>query len=55
MVMSWVVNSVTNEVGENLILHEMAQEIWDAAKETYFDTKDIIEVLSSRPLSLPIF
>jgi len=43
MVMSWLINSMNNEVGENFILYEMTKEIWNVAKETYFDTKDIAE------------
>ena len=34
---------MTNEVGENFILYEMAQKIWTAAQETYFDTEDAAE------------
>ena len=43
VVMSWLINSMTNEVGENFILYETAQEIWIAAKETYSNTKDAAE------------
>ena len=32
---------MTNEVGENFILYEMAQEIWTTAKETYSKTEDV--------------
>ena len=55
MVMSWLVNSITNEVGENLILHEMTQEIWDVVKKMYSDTKDTAEALSSKHLNHLIF
>lgn len=43
MVMSWLINSMTNEVGDNFILYETAQQIWEAAKETYSDTEDTAE------------
>ena len=29
MLMSWLVNSMANEVGENLILHETTKDMWD--------------------------
>ena len=35
MIMSWLVNSMTTEIGENFLLYSTAKEIWDAAKETY--------------------
>ena len=35
MVMSWLINSMTNEIGENFLLYLTAKDIWDAAKETY--------------------
>lgn len=35
MVMSWLVNSMTNEIGENFLLYGTAQEIWEAAREFY--------------------
>ncbi|XP_024027458.1 uncharacterized protein LOC112093390 [Morus notabilis] len=35
MVMSWLVNSMTNEIGENFLLYSTVREIWDAAKEFY--------------------
>ena len=43
MVMSWLINSMNNDIGENFILYEMTQEIWEATKETYFNTKDTTE------------
>ena len=42
MVMSWLINSMNNDIGENFMLYEMVQEIWEAARKTYFDTKDIV-------------
>ncbi|KAF7827453.1 hypothetical protein G2W53_018617 [Senna tora] len=35
MVMSWLINSMTTEVGENFLLYETAQDIWEATKEAY--------------------
>lgn len=40
MVMSWLMNSMTNEIGENFLLYETAKEIWDAVKETYFNNEN---------------
>ena len=35
MVMSWLINSMNNDIGENFLLYENAKDIWDAAKEAY--------------------
>ena len=35
MVMSWLINSMNNDIGENFLLYETAKDIWDAAKEIY--------------------
>ena len=35
MVMSWLINSMTNDIGENFLLYATAKEIWDAAKVAY--------------------
>ena len=43
IVMSWLISSMTYEVGEDFILYETTQEIQAAAKETYSDTKDTAE------------
>ena len=34
-VMSWLLNTMTNEIGENFMFYDTAKEIWDAVKETY--------------------
>ncbi|KAL5752247.1 hypothetical protein ACOSQ2_022754 [Xanthoceras sorbifolium] len=44
MVMSWLINSMTNEIGENFLLYEIAREIWNAAKETYSSSDNIAEL-----------
>ncbi|RVW76072.1 hypothetical protein CK203_049183 [Vitis vinifera] len=31
MVISWLINSMNNDIGENFLLYETAKEIWDAA------------------------
>ena len=35
MVMSWLINFITNEIGENFLLYDTAQEIWEVAREAY--------------------
>ncbi|KZV35236.1 hypothetical protein F511_09469 [Dorcoceras hygrometricum] len=35
MVMSWLINSTTPEIGENFLLYDTAKDIWDAAPEAY--------------------
>ncbi|RVW71473.1 Retrovirus-related Pol polyprotein from transposon TNT 1-94 [Vitis vinifera] len=37
MVMSWLVNSMTADIGENFLSFDTAKEIWDIAKETFSD------------------
>lgn len=33
MVMSWLINSMTNEIGKSFMLYETTHEIWEAVKE----------------------
>ena len=40
-VMSWLINSP--EVGENFLLYETTNEVWEAAKETYSNKDNISE------------
>ena len=35
MVMSWLIKSMNNEIGENFLLYGIAKEIWDAARDMY--------------------
>ena len=44
MVMSWLINSMTTEVGENFLLYKTAKEIWDAARETYSSSENTSEL-----------
>lgn len=39
----WLINFMTNDVGENFILYERTQEIFDAARESYSDKEDTTE------------
>ena len=34
MVMSWLINSMNNDVGEKFLLYGTAKEIWDAARKS---------------------
>ena len=48
-VMSWLLNTMTNEIGEDFMYFSTAKEIWDAAQETYSDvdnTSAIFEIKS---------
>ncbi|XP_058068722.1 uncharacterized protein LOC131218054 [Magnolia sinica] len=49
MVMSWFINSMTNEIGENFLLYGTAKDIWVAAKETYssFDNSSELFAIES--------
>jgi hypothetical protein len=44
MVMSWLINSMTNEIGENFLLYGTAKEIWEAARETYSSSENTSEL-----------
>ena len=44
MVMSWLVNSMTNEIGENFLLYGTAHEIWEAAREFYSSKENTSEI-----------
>ncbi|KAG8375959.1 hypothetical protein BUALT_Bualt09G0013400 [Buddleja alternifolia] len=49
MVMSWLINSMTNDIGENFMYYGTAKEIWHAATETYSNvnnTSAIFEIKS---------
>lgn len=35
MVMSWLINSMTTEIGENFLLYTTAKDIWEAARDAY--------------------
>ena len=44
MVMSWLINSMNNDIGGNFLLYEIAKEIQDVARETYSDSENTIEL-----------
>ncbi|RVW83044.1 hypothetical protein CK203_042497 [Vitis vinifera] len=44
MVMSWLINSMNNDIGEIFLLFRTAKDIWDAAKETYSSSKNTSEL-----------
>ena len=44
MIMSWLINSMNNDIGENFLLFRTAKDIWDAAKETYSSSENISEL-----------
>ncbi|XP_052173043.1 uncharacterized protein LOC127788605 [Diospyros lotus] len=49
MVMSWLINSMNNEIGENFLLYNTTQEIWEAVKEAYShveNTSELFEIES---------
>ncbi|RVX00895.1 Retrovirus-related Pol polyprotein from transposon TNT 1-94 [Vitis vinifera] len=45
MVMSWLVNSMTTDIGENFLSFDTAKEIWDIAKETFLDKENTSEII----------
>ncbi|RVW69137.1 Retrovirus-related Pol polyprotein from transposon RE1 [Vitis vinifera] len=44
MIMSWLINSMNNDIGENFLLFGTAKDIWDAAEETYSSSENISEL-----------
>ena len=45
MIMSWLVNSMTTDIGENFLSFDTAKEIWDVAKETFSDKENTSEII----------
>lgn len=61
MVISWLFNSMKNEIGEDFFLFGSVKEVWDATRETYskvdnlsdlFAVKSILHDLQPRDLSV---
>lgn len=49
MIVSCLINSINNEIGENFFLFGTAKEIWDAAaKETYSSLKTLQKYLKRK-------
>ncbi|XP_059599280.1 retrovirus-related Pol polyprotein from transposon RE2 isoform X2 [Vitis vinifera] len=47
LVMSWLINAMDTEIGQNFLFYDTAHEIWMAAKETYSDsdnTADLFDI-----------
>ena len=44
MIMSWLINSMNNDIGKNFLLFGTAKEIWDAARETYSSHENTAEL-----------
>ncbi|KAJ1401609.1 Gag-polypeptide of LTR copia-type [Sesbania bispinosa] len=61
LVMSWLLNTMTNEIGENFMYYDTAKKMWDAVKETYsnvdntsavFEIKSILHYLRQGDFSV---
>ena len=50
MVMSWLVNSMMPEIGENFLLYSTASEIWEAARVTFSDSENTSELFETENL-----
>ena len=44
LVMSWLINAMDIEIGQNFLFYDTAHEIWMAAKETYSDSDNIADL-----------
>lgn len=45
MVMSWLITTMENEIGQNFMFHGIAKEIQDASKETNSNSNNAVELL----------
>ncbi|KAL4318341.1 hypothetical protein GQ457_18G004360 [Hibiscus cannabinus] len=43
-IMAWLINSMVPDIGENFMLYRTAAEIWTAARDTYSNTDNIVEL-----------
>lgn len=50
LVMSWLINSMTLEIGENFLLYHSVKEIWDATKNTYLSRDNSAELFAVESL-----
>lgn len=46
LVMSWLINSILPEIGENFLLYYSAKDIWDVAREKYSCRDDTAELFA---------
>ena len=44
--MSWLINSMKVDIGENFLLYETAKEIWEAVRETYSSSESTSELFA---------
>ncbi|XP_074323522.1 uncharacterized protein LOC141660440 [Apium graveolens] len=44
LVMSWLISSMTTEIGEKILLYTTAKDIWEAAKETFSSSENTAEL-----------
>ena len=43
-IMSWLINSMNVDIGENFLLYETAHEIWEVVRETYSSSENTSEL-----------
>ena len=48
--MSWLINSMTNEIGENFLFYGITKEIWDATKENNSSFERTLELFSAESI-----
>ena len=44
LVMSWLLNTITTEIGEDFLYFSSAKEIWKAARETYSNVDNTLAI-----------
>ncbi|XP_074373862.1 uncharacterized protein LOC141714229 [Apium graveolens] len=44
LVMSWLISSMTTEIGEKILLYTTTKDIWEAAKETFSSSENTSEL-----------
>ena len=45
-IMSWLINSMNVDIGENFLLYETPQEIWEVVRETYSSSENTSELFA---------
>nr|KYP71371.1 hypothetical protein KK1_010630 [Cajanus cajan] len=48
--MSWLLNTMTNEIGKNFMYYDTIKEMWDAVKETYSNVDNTSSVFKIKSI-----
>lgn len=48
--MSWLLNTMTNEIGEKFIYYDTAKDMWNAVKETYSNVDNTFAIFEIKSI-----